>query len=173
MGGICCIILINGVGLVFIRRGPLRKEWQRDVKPVMCAYKMVKVDANYWGVQNRVEKLMLNGIHQVVLLTHRNAFCWLDEWFDLTYEEICDKEQTRRQRLKATVKQLPIIDPATGKELVIEDEENGKRIEDKEHTESDYSDTSDIEAEYFEAEVLSELPDVSVPNVNRIPLSFI
>jgi len=85
-------------------------------------------------------------------------------------------EQTRRQRLKATVKQLPIIDPATGKELVIEDEENGKRIEDKEHTESDYSDTSDtsdIEAEYFEAEVLSESPDVSVPNVNRIPLSFI
>ncbi len=82
-------------------------------------------------------------------------------------------EQTRRQRLKAAIKQLPIIDPATGKELVIEDEENGKRIEDKEHTESDYSDTSDIEAEYFEAEVLSESPDVSVPNVNRIPLSFI
>jgi hypothetical protein len=134
-------------------RGPLRKEWQRDVKPVMCAYKMVKVEANYWGVQNRVEKLMLNGIRQVVLLTHRNAFCWLDEWFDLTYEEICDMEQTRRQRLKAAVKQLPIIDPATGKELVIEDKENGKRIEDKEHTESDYSDTSDIEAEYFETEM--------------------
>ncbi|CAM6047633.1 unnamed protein product [Sphagnum compactum] len=134
-------------------RGPLRKEWQRGVKPVMCAYKMVKVDANYWGVQNRVEKLMLNGIRQVVLLTHRNAFCWLDEWFDLTYEEICDMEKTGRQRLKAAVKQLPIIDPATGKELVIEDEENGKRIEDKEHTDSDYSDTSDIEAEYFEAEM--------------------
>jgi hypothetical protein len=45
MVGICCIILINGVGLVLTRRGPLRKEWQRDVKPVMCAYKMVKVDA--------------------------------------------------------------------------------------------------------------------------------
>lgn len=25
---------------------------------------------------------------QIVLLTHRNAFCWLDEWFDLTFEEV-------------------------------------------------------------------------------------
>jgi hypothetical protein len=83
-------------------------------------------------------------------------------------------EQTRRQRLKAAIKQLPIIDPATGKELVIEEEENGKRIEDKEHTESDYSDTSDIEAEYFEAEMewanqgadhfgTVLLPDIDIP----------
>lgn len=91
---------------------------------------------SYWGVQNRAEKLMMNGIRQVhydhlntiaeevltcldkpcglrhcrnlavatilfhilmracsltiqiVLLTHRNAFCWLDEWFVLTFEEV-------------------------------------------------------------------------------------
>lgn len=25
---------------------------------------------------------------QIVLLTHRNAFCWIDEWFDLSLDEV-------------------------------------------------------------------------------------
>jgi hypothetical protein len=25
---------------------------------------------------------------QIVLLTHRNALCWVDEWFGLTFEEV-------------------------------------------------------------------------------------
>jgi hypothetical protein len=29
-------------------------------------------------------------VMQVVFLTHRNAFCWMDEWFDLTFDEVCN-----------------------------------------------------------------------------------
>ncbi|KAG0592999.1 hypothetical protein KC19_1G296900 [Ceratodon purpureus] len=131
-------------------RGPLKKGWRGNTVPTMCAYKLVKVEANYWGVQSRAEKLMINGIRQIVLLTHRNAFCWLDEWFDLTFEEIAAREALGRQRLKATVKQPPVIDPRTGQEVIIEPE--GPSSQDTDDSD-DTSDTSDIEAEYFEAEM--------------------
>ena len=146
---------------------------------------------------------------QVILLTHRHSFCWLDEWFDLTLEEVllfvwnkvqgnrelcsngcpnrpvfllisvlssflgfldsllcyfslaikCFNDQSRfrvqisarevlaRQRLKATVKQPPVIDPRTGQEVIIEPEVPSSQDTD------DSDDASDIEAEYFEAEV--------------------
>lgn len=90
---------------------------------------------------------MTNGIRQIVLLTHRNAFCWLDEWFDLTFEEICARESLGRERLKATVKQPPVIDPRTGQEVILEPEGPSQ------DTTDDSDETSDIEAEYFEAEM--------------------
>jgi len=137
-------------------RGPLKKGWRGKTEPTMCAYKLVKVEANYWGVQNRAEKLMMNGIRQIVLLTHRNAFCWLDEWFDLTFEEICAREVLGRQKLKATVKQPPVIDPRTGQEVIIEPEGQISQDTDDSRDNSDddsTGDSSDIEAEYFEAEM--------------------
>ncbi|CAM6098589.1 unnamed protein product [Calypogeia fissa] len=121
-------------------RGPLKNGWQKDSTqhPMMCAYKLVKAEANYWGVQSRAEKLMLSGIRQIVLLTHRNAFGYIDEWFDLSIEEISARETQERQSLKAVVKQPPIIDPNTGLEFVVESknagDENSKlvnRIADK------------------------------------------
>lgn len=61
--------------------------------------------------------------------------------------QICAREALGRQRLKATVKQPPVIDPRTGQEVVLDAEEPSSQ-------DTDSSDeTSDIEAEYFEAEV--------------------
>ncbi|KAG0620131.1 hypothetical protein M758_4G191500 [Ceratodon purpureus] len=147
-------------------RGPLKKGWRGNTVPTMCAYKMVKVEANYWGVQSRAEKLMINGIRQIVLLTHRNAFCWLDEWFDLSFEEICAREVLGRQRLKATVKQPPIIDPKTGQEVIIEAE--GPSSQDTDDA-SDSDDASDIEAEYFEAEMELGNQDAEQLGTRHIP----
>lgn len=64
--------------------------------------------------------------------------------------QICAREALGRQRLKATVKQPPIIDPKTGQEVIIEAE--GPSPQDTDDA-SDSDDASDIEAEYFEAEV--------------------
>jgi hypothetical protein len=50
--------------------------------------------------------------------------------------------------LKAAVKQPPIVNPNTGKELVVENGDLSSRG-------TDDSDPSDIEVEFFEAEVLS------------------
>lgn len=65
-------------------------------------------------------------------------------WFCV---QITALEVLGRQRLKATVKQPPVIDPRTGQEVIIEPE--GVSSQDTD----DSDDTSDIEAEYFEAEV--------------------
>ncbi|KAH9532976.1 hypothetical protein CY35_18G027300 [Sphagnum magellanicum] len=143
------------------RRGPLTKEWHGSVVPVMCAYKLVKVEANYWGVQSRAEKLMLSGIRQVVFLTHRNAFCWMDEWFDLTFDEICARESDGRRKLKAAVKQPPIVDPNTGKELVVENGDLSSRG-------TDDSDPSDIEVEFFEAEMELASQEVNQFGVDHV-----
>ncbi|KAL3683331.1 hypothetical protein R1sor_001353 [Riccia sorocarpa] len=123
--------------------GPLKSGWQNNAETMMCAYKLVRVEANYWGVQNRLEKLMLNGVRQIVLLTHRNALCYLDEWYDLTYQEICEMEAEGRKKLKEAVKQPPIIDPNTGMELVIETDDDFVRTTDESENES--------EVEFFEA----------------------
>jgi hypothetical protein len=70
--------------------------------------------------------------------------------------QICARELVGRQKLKATVKQPPIIDPKTGQEIIIEAE--GPTSQDTDDASgsddvSDSDDASDIEAEYFEAEV--------------------
>uniref|UniRef100_A0A7I4ACI1 C2H2-type domain-containing protein n=1 Tax=Physcomitrium patens TaxID=3218 RepID=A0A7I4ACI1_PHYPA len=148
-------------------RGPLRKGWRGNTVPTMCAYKLVKVEANYWGVQNRAEKLMNNGIRQIVLLTHRNAFCWLDEWFDLTLEEITARETLGRQRLKAAVKQPPIIDPKTGQEVIIEPE--GPSTKDTDGLSDTSDETSDIEVEYFETEMELGNQDAEQLGTRHIP----
>lgn len=64
-----------------------------------------------------------------------------------TYVQICARESLGRERLKATVKQPPVIDPRTGQEVILEPEGPSQ------DTTDDSDETSDIEAEYFEAEV--------------------
>ena len=35
-------------------RGPLERGWQERVDPVMCAYKLVSCEFDYWGLQSKV-----------------------------------------------------------------------------------------------------------------------
>ncbi|BFI39688.1 hypothetical protein MPTK2_7g02200 [Marchantia polymorpha subsp. ruderalis] len=151
--------------------GPLRSGWQNNAENMMCAYKLVRVEANYWGVQNRLEKLMLNGVRQIILLTHRNAFCYIDEWYDLTYDEICAREEEGRKRLKEVVKQPPIIDPNTGMEFVIETDDEYVKA-------TDESENSDADVEFFEATMewvtqeAEEFGDSLTTEVSREPPSL-
>jgi hypothetical protein len=68
-----------------------------------------------------------------------------------TCVQICAREVLGRQRLKATVKQPPVIDPRTGQEVIIEPE--GPSSQDSDDSDDSTVDSSDIEAEYFEAEM--------------------
>jgi hypothetical protein len=70
------------------QRGPLKYGWKYNTKPVVCAYKLVTVEFNYPGLRKRGEKLIHDVIRSVYLRTHRQAFCWIDEWIDLTDEEL-------------------------------------------------------------------------------------
>lgn len=74
-------------------RGPLLNGWQDRCSPVMTAYKLVTIDAPYWGFGYRVEQALLAGERALFLESHRNCFSWIDEWFGMTTEQISDLEQ--------------------------------------------------------------------------------
>jgi hypothetical protein len=73
----------------------------------MCAYKLCKAEFAYFGAQRRVESFIHEvGLRKTMLRAHRQvmtkpyarepmmqAWCWLDEWCDLTVEEIRKREK--------------------------------------------------------------------------------
>ncbi|KAK3601807.1 hypothetical protein CHS0354_041723 [Potamilus streckersoni] len=69
-------------------RGHLQKDWKDTVKPMMCSYKAVKVCFDVWGLQTKVEQFAHKTVRDVLLLGHRQAFAWIDEWIDMTLDDI-------------------------------------------------------------------------------------
>nr|CAB3264903.1 membrane-associated phosphatidylinositol transfer protein 3 [Phallusia mammillata] len=91
--------------------GPLTDNWLSQVKnskpdergPIMCAYKMCKVEFKYWGMQSKIEKFIHDtGLRKVMLRAHKQAWCWQDEWYGLTIEDIrrLEKETQLALQLK-------------------------------------------------------------------------
>ncbi|XP_029920716.1 membrane-associated phosphatidylinositol transfer protein 2 isoform X8 [Myripristis murdjan] len=77
------------------KRGPLSEDWIEEInqnpgqKPVMCAYKLCKVEFRYWGMQSKIERFIHDvGLRKVMVRAHRQAWCWQDEWYGLTIEDI-------------------------------------------------------------------------------------
>ncbi|MCO5606013.1 hypothetical protein L7F22_060200 [Adiantum nelumboides] len=71
-----------------VDRGPLLPGWQGTCSPVMTAYKLVTVDAPYWGFGYRMEQAILGAERALFLESHRRCFSWIDEWFDLSEEDV-------------------------------------------------------------------------------------
>ncbi|XP_022536519.2 membrane-associated phosphatidylinositol transfer protein 2 isoform X2 [Astyanax mexicanus] len=77
------------------QRGPLNDDWIEEINinpgamPVMCAYKLCKVEFRYWGMQSKIERFIHDvGLRKVMVRAHRQAWCWQDEWYGLTMEDI-------------------------------------------------------------------------------------
>ncbi|XP_072514184.1 membrane-associated phosphatidylinositol transfer protein 2-like isoform X4 [Salminus brasiliensis] len=77
------------------QRGPLTDDWIEEINhtpgqmPVMCAYKLCKVEFRYWGMQSKIERFIHDvGLRKVMVRAHRQAWCWQDEWYGLTMEDI-------------------------------------------------------------------------------------
>jgi len=69
-------------------RGPLLAGWQETCNPVMTAYKLVTVDAPYWGFGSRLEQMLLSAERALFQESHRQCFSWIDDWHGLTLEDI-------------------------------------------------------------------------------------
>ncbi|XP_019327575.1 PREDICTED: membrane-associated phosphatidylinositol transfer protein 1, partial [Aptenodytes forsteri] len=68
--------------------------------PLMCAYKLCKVEFRYWGMQSKIEQFIHDvGLRKVMLRAHRQAWCWQDEWADLTMEDIRQLEEETARML--------------------------------------------------------------------------
>lgn len=75
------------------RRGPLKEGWRLTYKPIMCSYKLVNVDVGIWGISHRLESYVHSVVKDVLLVGHRQAFAWVDRWFDMTLDDVRKFEQ--------------------------------------------------------------------------------
>lgn len=74
-------------------RGPLKEGWRDETIPIMCSYKVVYVKFEVWGLQTRVEQFVHKAVRDILLLGHKQAFTWLDEWYGMTMNDIREYER--------------------------------------------------------------------------------
>ncbi|XP_021113249.1 membrane-associated phosphatidylinositol transfer protein 2 isoform X7 [Heterocephalus glaber] len=101
-------------------RGPLSDHWIEESKkqllPVMCAYKLCKVEFRYWGMQSKIERFIHDtGLRRVMVRAHRQAWCWQDEWYGLSMENI--RELEREAQLMLSRKMAQFNEDEAGVEL--------------------------------------------------------
>uniref|UniRef100_A0A8D2QSA5 Phosphatidylinositol transfer protein membrane associated 2 n=1 Tax=Zosterops lateralis melanops TaxID=1220523 RepID=A0A8D2QSA5_ZOSLA len=95
------------------KRGPLTEDWIQEYKnnpgkyPIMCAYKLCKVEFRYWGMQSKIERFIHDvGLRKVMVRAHRQAWCWQDEWYGLTIEDIRQLEKEAQLMLAQKMAQF-------------------------------------------------------------------
>jgi hypothetical protein len=70
-------------------RGPLfGPEWEKKQTPIMWCYKIVIVEMKIWGLQNKIEQKILEFERNLFLRLHRRMFCTIDQWINLSMEQI-------------------------------------------------------------------------------------
>ncbi|XP_030556174.1 cytoplasmic phosphatidylinositol transfer protein 1 [Drosophila novamexicana] len=77
-------------------RGPLIEGWRDSDTPIMCSYKVVLASFEVWGLQTKVEDFIQRGIRDILLLGHRQAFAWVDEWHGMTLEDVRAYERQKQ-----------------------------------------------------------------------------
>ncbi|XP_026412888.1 phosphatidylinositol transfer protein 1-like [Papaver somniferum] len=98
-------------------RGPLLEGWQDLCEPVMTAYKLVTVDAPYWGFGYRLEQALLSAERALFLESHRNCFAWIDDWYGMTMEQIRELEKQSDSSLNEKLGKVASVDDTQGLDL--------------------------------------------------------
>uniref|UniRef100_A0A3B3QFI2 Phosphatidylinositol transfer protein alpha isoform n=1 Tax=Paramormyrops kingsleyae TaxID=1676925 RepID=A0A3B3QFI2_9TELE len=93
-------------------RGPLDADWQKELSttdcPYMCAYKLVTVQFKWWGLQNRVENFIHKQEKRLFTNFHRQLFCWIDKWIELSMEDIRHMEEDTSRQLDQMREKDPV-----------------------------------------------------------------
>ena len=98
------------------QRGPLKPGWMDEFKPLangdnddgkgpkampmMCAYKLIRADFKVWGLQTKTENTIINSQLKLFRATHGQAFCLLDEYQNLSMDDIRKLEDAAKQKLE-------------------------------------------------------------------------
>ncbi|XP_006984169.1 phosphatidylinositol transfer protein beta isoform [Peromyscus maniculatus bairdii] len=87
------------------KRGPLGPNWKKELAstpdcPKMCAYKLVTIKFKWWGLQSKVENFIQKQEKRIFTNLHRQLFCWIDKWIDLTMEDIRRMEDETQKELE-------------------------------------------------------------------------
>lgn len=86
-------------------RGPLGKDWRDTTKPIMCSYKVVRCYFEVWGLQTKVEGYAQKLCRDVNLYGHRQAISWLDDWIDMSMDDIRSYEGKMQKETNEKVMQ--------------------------------------------------------------------
>jgi len=85
-------------------RGPFAQGWESNHSPIMCAYKLVTVHFRIPGIQDRCERYVHKvGMRDLLVPFCRDVICWMDEWLDLTMEDILAMEEESKRKLDKVV----------------------------------------------------------------------
>ena len=94
-------------------RGPLTIDWIEQAKrsvnrtPMMCAYKLCRVEVRYWGMQSKCERFIHEiALRKTILRAHRQAWCWQDEYQGLTLADIRHLEDETQRELNRRMAQF-------------------------------------------------------------------
>ncbi|KAI7806424.1 cytoplasmic phosphatidylinositol transfer protein 1b [Triplophysa rosa] len=85
-------------------RGPLQDCWRNSSKPIMCSYKRVTCSFEIYGFQGRTEEFIHRNIRDVLLVGHRQAVAWIDEWHGMTLEEVRQYEKKLQEETNSKLK---------------------------------------------------------------------
>eukprot|EP00062_Callorhinchus_milii_P011660 gi/632957846/ref/XP_007894707.1/ PREDICTED: phosphatidylinositol transfer protein alpha isoform [Callorhinchus milii] len=94
-------------------RGPLGPNWKKELLkktdcPHMCAYKLVTVKFKWWGFQSKVESFIQKQEKRLFTVFHRQLFCWIDKWINLTMEDIRRMEDETKKELDQMIMNGPV-----------------------------------------------------------------
>ncbi|XP_022064891.2 phosphatidylinositol transfer protein beta isoform-like [Acanthochromis polyacanthus] len=85
-------------------RGPLGPDWKKELAnnpscPHMCAYKLVTIEFQQWGLQNKIESFIQGVEKRIFTHFHRQLFCWIDKWIHLSMDDIRQMEDETQKEL--------------------------------------------------------------------------
>ncbi|AWO98517.1 putative phosphatidylinositol transfer protein beta [Scophthalmus maximus] len=85
-------------------RGPLGPDWKKDLPnnsncPHMCAYKLVTIKFKWLGLQSQIENMIQRMERRLFTSFHRDLFCWIDKWIDLSMDDIRRMEEETKEEL--------------------------------------------------------------------------
>lgn len=115
-------------------RGPLVEGWRKNYNPIMCSYKKVQCSFEVYGFQGRTEEFIHRNIRDVLLVGHRQAVAWVDEWHGMSLEEVREFEQKLQQetnkKMKCVVNDsaLTVPRPSFSRSVSVTDELSLKKM---------------------------------------------
>lgn len=103
-------------------RTPLSANWISSLKTsaqtpstnkriFMCCYKLCRIECAFWGCQSRVEKSIADSVlRNMLLVTHRQAWTWQDEYNKLTMDDVRKLEAETQRYLLTKMKEDPGVE---------------------------------------------------------------
>lgn len=99
-------------------RGPLVGDrwWARlaPPTPLMCAYKLVRADFKYFGLQGAVESIVLSSQRELFAASHARAVCSMDEWLPLSMADVRRLEEETAAKAAAALDKVVAASASVG-----------------------------------------------------------